>query len=633
MKSFGRQAECFEYADKNGCTVFFKAFTPVGQTLFFTCKQVRQLSRGIHKRLTPLTTSQELLRDGKWLFPYWDLDAEVPKEGASIDREKVIAAFEKMCQRAFPFIDTTFDRDFLQWSDSSGEVDGKFKFSLHAVYKDPKVGFQYNRANQDDRDLRHCQNEFGKLCIQESAQFEDLWFNKDDGGTVKRVCMIDTSVWSTNRCMRCIGCSKVGSKRVLLPLPGPDRNYTRSDIESHLISRTEAPPHPCVIKNSVELVDERINRVVYSKTILHQIAKKLGCAIDKIDTNLVTLKTNPEGRVCPLSNELYLPGNNRCYLTMNRGEIHYKQFGVPGSLKMGQIKTEKKYEYFNDITKLKALQRRLGNKLTKKHIQTYLRDVVTYIENPFQPLYVVKVSAYKHGYGFTGIINQFKYRSGPAKDGLFGKPGPRFIIQGDKPETTTTVKISTILERMVSGDQLETYDRITYIPYTLTKPPIKRVFNTFIPFSLLDYCPKPKTPPFTEHAIYKLMKKDLTGDDKVSFNYLLDYIAHKLQHPSVRIETALCFIRTVQGVGKGQLAKFLTMLFDERNCKTVANLEHLFGRFNAHLKTALWCFLEEIKSKGSAWEHSGRLKDFITSDSQQWEKKFHETENDGWFFL
>jgi len=629
MKSFARQKVCFAYADQNGCTVFFKAFSPTGVTHFFTCKQIRQLSRGIHKRLTPLTTCQELLRDGKWLYPYWDLDAELPKEGATIDRSKVIVAFEKLCEKVFPFIGTTFDRDFLQWSDSSGEVNDHYKFSLHAVYTDPKLGFQYNRANKDDRDLRKCQNEFGKLCIQESVGFEELWFNKEDGGVVKRVCMIDPSVWSTNRCMRCIGCSKFGDTRVLLPLPGGREAYTQSDIEAHLISRTEAPPNPCVIKKTVELVDG-IRKVVYSKTILQQIAKKLGCHIDKVDTNLVTLKTNPGGRVCPISKERYLPGNNRCYLTMTAGEIHYRQFGVPGSLKMGQIKLEKKYEFFNDISKLKSLQRRLGDKLTKKHIQTYLYDVVTYIENPFTPLYVVKVDAYKHGYGFAGIVNQYKYRSGPVGEGLFGKPGPRFRIQGDG--GPKQIKIASVLEHMVSNDQLDTYDRQCYIPYSLEKPVFaRRVFNTFLPFSLIDYSPKPNTIPFPQHAIYKLMKKDLTGDHSVGFQYLLDYIAHKLQHPSVRIETALCFIRTVQGVGKGQLAKWLTMLFDERNCETVANLDHLFGRFNAHLQKVLWCFLEEIKSKGSAWEHSGRLKDLITSSSQLWEKKYHETENGNWF--
>ena len=61
------------------------------------------------------------------------------------------------------------------------------------------------------------------------------------------------------------------------------------------------------------------------------------------------------------------------------------------------------------------------------------------------------------------------------------------------------------------------------------------------------------------------------------------------------------------------MAKWLTLLFDEKNCKTVANLDHLFGRFNAHLQTSLWCFLEEIKAKGSAWatERPNHVKDPI----------------------
>ena len=452
--------------------------------------------------------------------------------------------------------------------------------------------------------------------------------------------MIDDKVWTSNRCMRCVGCNKPGDDRVLMPLyttTGSDteapriRSSTfvrRSDVEGHLISRVDPPEYPCVIKQSV-LLTTKPKRVVYTRTVLQNIAEKLGCKIDKVETNLVTLKTNPEGRVCPISNDRYLPGHNRCYLTMRAGEIHYNQFGVEGSLKMGEVKSTKTYEYFRDIDKLFNLHRRLKQNFTLEHIKIYLREVVIYIQNAFNQRYIVKVDGYKHGFGFGGIVDQFAYRSGPVKDGLFGKSGPRFRIQGDK----KTIKLDSVLEHMRADNQLTTYNEECFVPYSIEMPFLGRnVFNRFIPFSLLEYSKRSKpVPPFTEHAIYKLMKKDLTGDHPKSFNYLLDYIAHKLQRPSIRIETALCFIRTVQGVGKGQLAKWMTMLFDERNCKTVANLDHLFGRFNAHLQSSLWCFLEEIKSKGSAWEHCGRLKDLITSTSQLWEKKYQETENGSWY--
>ena len=643
MKSFTRQAECFKYADSNGMSVFFKAYQGEWGR-FHCCKSIRDLSKSIHfggylSTGSSPRTSQELLRDGKWLYPYWDLDAKFTTKFSDDLRMKVVSAFEKLCEKVFPFIGCVFERSFLEWSDSSGEVKDGYKLSLHAVYTNPNMGFEYNRANKPGRDPRKSMNEFGKLCMQESEHFEDLWFNKLEDGNIKRKCMIDPNVWTSNRCMRCVGCHKAGETRFLLPLNVAtnqiDRDFTRSDIEKSLISRTAEPKTPCII--TVDLVAPT-KTVIYSKTILEQIANKLGCQLDRIEPNFVTLKTNADGRTCPLTNEHYRPGNNRCYLSMTGGEIRYKQFGVVGSLLMGKCEQPKTYEYFNDISKLQALHNQLGTNFTRKHIQTYLRETIIYLQNPFHPQYIVKVDDFKHGYGYPGIIKQFKYQCGLVKEGLFGKKVcPTFRCHeppktlGEEPEVKK-VKISTVLEQMLGSNQLITYDRKTFVPYCIDQPYLgNSVFNTFIPFSLLNYTPKKVAPPFTEHAMYKLMKKDLTGGDPVGLGYLLDYIAHKLQKPSTRIETALCFIRTTQGVGKGQMAKWLTLLFDEKNCKTVANLDHLFGRFNAHLQTSLWCFLEEIKAKGSAWEHSGRLKDLITSRTQLWEKKYCETEDGSWY--
>ena len=164
MISFAKQAECFEHADKNRLTVFFKAFIQ-GRTRFFCCRHVRELSKSIIKRISPMETSQEILRDGKWLFPYWDLDAYLPNADR---RDSVIKAFEKLCEKVFPLIDVCFDREYLEWSESSGDTDSGFKLSLHAVYTDPTIGFEYNRANQDGRDARRSLNEVGKLCITRS---------------------------------------------------------------------------------------------------------------------------------------------------------------------------------------------------------------------------------------------------------------------------------------------------------------------------------------------------------------------------------------------------------------------------------------------------------------------------------
>ena len=150
MKSFDRQAECFEYADKNGLSIFFKAFIQQ-RTRFYCCKNVREWCKGIHRRAAPLETSQELLRDGKWLAPYWDLDAYFKNdEGFETRRHEVIVSFEKLLETVLPLISVTFDRDCLEWSDSSGATDSGFKLSLHAVTLTPPLGLSTTVPTKTD---------------------------------------------------------------------------------------------------------------------------------------------------------------------------------------------------------------------------------------------------------------------------------------------------------------------------------------------------------------------------------------------------------------------------------------------------------------------------------------------------
>ena len=125
------------------------------------------------------------------------------------------------------------------------------------------------------------------------------------------------------------------------------------------------------------------------------------------------------------------------------------------------------------------------------------------------------------------------------------------------------------------------------------------------------------------------MRSQLTGGDPLSFEYLLNYIAMKLQKPQCRIDTALCFLRTSQGVGKGQW--WLAQLFGPSNCTSCSNLEHVFSNFNSHLSSSLWLILEEVKSGGKGWENSDRLKDLISSTAQMWEEKFKVAKSGKWF--
>ena len=626
-----RQADCFECADKNGHSVIFKCFPPPEyKDRFSSCNNNRDLAKIIKKSPYEIRTHQELLRDGKcWILPYWDLDMYTVDVNCIVEtRRKIITAFHKVCTVVFPYINETFNPAYCKWSDSSGVVDDKFKVSLHCVYRDLSIGFEFNRANQEGRERRRAMHQFGKLCIQESAKHPIL----SD--------IIDGNVWTTNRAMRCVGAHKAKSKRVLKPLT-PEFEVEADDdfnIVDHLIGRFEKPARPCRIKDSVDLhlTSKRVNM---NTKLLDRIASNIGCEIDTVTGNLITLKTVDNGRICPITGQRYVPGNNRCFLHIQNGDIYYRQHGVDGQKLLSAVKDHQnpQYERFNDISKLVALYKRTGDEFTVNMIKEYLRDTVVYINRPCKPEFIVKVDGFDYGFSIAGV-DSFKYKQGPDLFGSISRCAKfrcRVILKNKKGEEYVDwriFKIKTVLDDMVASmTELRTFNESRYVPFSVEQPFIgKNTFNCFIPFSFLNRKPTREIP-FKTHAIYELMRTDLTGGDKASFEYLLNYIAMKMQHPSQKMDTALAFVRTIQGIGKSQWSKWIRILFDDRNCKVVANLENLFGAFNGHLRHSLWVFLEEIKGKGAAWTEASRLKDLISSDSQLWTKKHHETEEGGWF--
>ena len=214
MKVHSRQADAFAEGDKNGYTVFFKAF-PEGRDRFLTCKHKKTLAKNIIGAPDECRTFQEIIRDGTWINPYWDLDIMLPKlpDDLAQRRKKIMLAFEELCHVVFPSLGETFDKTKLKWSDSSGKTENGFKISLHCVYV-ADIGFEYNRATKEGRQKRRALHQFGMLCIQNSEKYDALWYDKEG----RRTSIIDGVVWSTNRAMRCLGCHKFGSYRTLLPV-------------------------------------------------------------------------------------------------------------------------------------------------------------------------------------------------------------------------------------------------------------------------------------------------------------------------------------------------------------------------------------------------------------------------------
>ncbi|WP_406736750.1 DUF5906 domain-containing protein [Thioclava sp. GXIMD4215] len=102
------------------------------------------------------------------------------------------------------------------------------------------------------------------------------------------------------------------------------------------------------------------------------------------------------------------------------------------------------------------------------------------------------------------------------------------------------------------------------------------------------------------------------------FKWLLGWMAHLVQHPEQKPGTAVV-LRGAKGAGKDTVGHYLGTLFP-RHHVTLSQPEHLTGRFNAHMETAILIHLEEGYWAGNH-AAEGVLKNLITCQSLEIERK------------
>lgn len=109
-----------------------------------------------------------------------------------------------------------------------------------------------------------------------------------------------------------------------------------------------------------------------------------------------------------------------------------------------------------------------------------------------------------------------------------------------------------------------------------------------------------------------------SGDEAV-YGYVLGWCAHLVQKPWELPGVAIA-LRSGQGTGKGSFVRALGMIWGKRHFRHVANVEHLLGRFNAHLENAILVYCDEAYWAGDK-HHVSALKAMITETTRIIERK------------
>ncbi len=105
------------------------------------------------------------------------------------------------------------------------------------------------------------------------------------------------------------------------------------------------------------------------------------------------------------------------------------------------------------------------------------------------------------------------------------------------------------------------------------------------------------------------IREVLARGDAAADRYILRWIAWTLQNPDRRAEAALVF-KGRKGTGKGTLGNALCRIFGQ-HATHISSADHLAGRFNGHLRDAVFLFADEAYWPGDKGAE-GALKRLVT---------------------
>jgi hypothetical protein len=107
-------------------------------------------------------------------------------------------------------------------------------------------------------------------------------------------------------------------------------------------------------------------------------------------------------------------------------------------------------------------------------------------------------------------------------------------------------------------------------------------------------------------------------NDKNTYNYMVDWIAHIIQMPYKKTNTAIILYSNTKGIGKNCIVDGISKLLKGYSAH-VETIEDITKNFNSHLVNKLFIYGDEIKASSRCI--SDKLKQVITRPTQNMEKK------------
>lgn len=123
--------------------------------------------------------------------------------------------------------------------------------------------------------------------------------------------------------------------------------------------------------------------------------------------------------------------------------------------------------------------------------------------------------------------------------------------------------------------------------------------------------------PFLDH-----IKNIWCKGDVKSYEYVLNWFAHILQHPEKKAETVLVLVGA-EGAGKSCIFNMIGKIIGKYSYVSVDNIDSITGQFNSAVASRILIFLDEC-TFAKNHPQSARLKNLVTADTVQLNRKFQD---------
>jgi hypothetical protein len=195
-----------------------------------------------------------------------------------------------------------------------------------------------------------------------------------------------------------------------------------------------------------------------------------------------------------------------------------------------------------------------------------------------------------------------------------------------------SIKLIDIFDSMSYGNKIKWVDSICFEPYFLKKKyDYHRKMNLFEGFELLEdnkymnYNFDQLKDIFENSGLYNHLTFYLCNNEPDLYNHLLDMIAHMIQCPNQKLDTAT-LIHSEQGNFKDGFYTFIKNLLNmEENYSIVYNgIDEFFKNFNKEQEGKLFIAINEISEGSSdspAFKRHNEIKGRITTKKIRVEKK------------